>query len=65
LRGFAVLFLWLYLTGPRHLSPSAAGVVVGGYGVGATVDTLLGDLLAGGWGRRRTLLSAPPGLSSI
>jgi MFS family permease len=56
--GFAVLFLSLYLTGPRHLSPSVAGVVVGGYGIGAAAGTLLGGLLADGWGRRRTLLLA-------
>jgi MFS family permease len=56
--GFAVLFLSLYLTGPRHLSPAVAGVVVGGYGIGAAVGTLLGGLLADGWGRRRTLLLA-------
>ncbi len=56
--GFAVLFLSLYLTGPRHLSPSVAGLVVGGYGIGAAVGTLLGGVLADGWGRRRTLLLA-------
>ncbi len=56
--GFAVLFLSLYLTGPRHLSPSAAGVVVGGYGIGAAAGTLLGGQLADHWGRRRTLLLA-------
>jgi MFS family permease len=56
--GFAVLFLTLYLTGPRHLSPAVAGVVVGGYGIGAAVGTLLGGLLADSWGRRRTLLLA-------
>lgn len=56
--GFAVLFLSLYLTGPRHLSPAVAGVVVGGYGIGAAAGTLLGGLLADGWGRRRTLLLA-------
>jgi MFS family permease len=56
--GFAVLFLSLYLTGPRQLSPAVAGVVVGGYGIGAAVGTLLGGLLADGWGRRRTLLLA-------
>jgi predicted MFS family arabinose efflux permease len=56
--GFAVLFLSLYLTGPRHLSPAVAGVVVGGYGIGAAGGTLLGGLLADGWGRRRTLLLA-------
>ena len=53
---FAILFLSLYLTGPRHLTPAAAGVVVGGFGVGGAAGTLLGGVLADRWGRRRTLL---------
>jgi MFS family permease len=53
---FAVLFLSLYLTGPRHLTPAAAGAVVGAYGVGGAVGTLLGGVLADRWGRRRTML---------
>ncbi len=56
--GFAVLFLSLYLTGPRGLSASAAGLVVGGYGIGAAGGTLLGGVLADRWGRRSTLLLA-------
>ncbi|GAA5177836.1 MFS transporter [Rugosimonospora acidiphila] len=56
--GFAVLFLTLYLTGPRHLTPSLAGTIVGGYGVGAAGGTMLGGVLADRWGRRRTLLLA-------
>ncbi len=53
---FAVLFLSLYLTGPRHLSPAAAGAVVGTFGVGGAAGTLLGGVLADRWGRRRTML---------
>ncbi len=56
--GFAVLFLSLYLTGPRHLSAALAGAVVGGYGIGSAAGTLLGGVLADRWGRRRTLLLA-------
>jgi MFS family permease len=56
--GFAVLFLSLYLTGPRHLAPALAGTIVGGYGIGAAGGTLLGGVLADRWGRRRTLLVA-------
>jgi MFS family permease len=56
--GFAVLFLSLYLTGPRHLSAALAGAVVGGYGIGGVAGALLGGVLADRWGRRRTLLLA-------
>jgi MFS family permease len=56
--GFAVLFLSLYLTGPRQLSPALAGATVGGYGIGSAAGTLLGGALADRWGRRRTLLLA-------
>ncbi|MEP7053952.1 MAG: MFS transporter [Actinomycetota bacterium] len=56
--GFAILFMSLYLTGPRHLSPSLAGAVVGGYGVGGAAGALVGGVLADRWGRRRTLLLA-------
>src|SRR5437762_2204500 len=53
---FAVLFLSLYLTGPRHLTPAAAGAIVGTFGIGGAVGTLLGGVLADRWGRRRTML---------
>lgn len=56
--GFAILFMSLYLTGPRDLSPALAGAVVGGYGVGGAAGALLGGVLADRWGRRRTLLLA-------
>jgi MFS family permease len=54
--GFAVMFLSLYLTGPRHLTPAVAGAVVGTFGIGGAAGTLLGGVLADRWGRRRTML---------
>lgn len=53
---FLMLFLTLYLTGPRDLPVAAAGLVAGGYGVGM----LLGNFTGGRWGdrfgHRRTLM---------
>ncbi len=53
---FLMLFLTLYLTGPRDLAVTTAGLVAGGYGVGM----LLGNFTGGRWGdlfgHRRTLL---------
>ncbi len=45
---YTMLFLTLYLTGPRHLSVTTAGLVVGGTGVGL----LLGSFTGGYWGDR-------------
>ncbi|MFE9694433.1 MFS transporter [Micromonospora sp. NPDC005806] len=55
---FAMLFLSLYLTAARGASASLAGLVVGAYGAGGAVGTLLGGVLADRWGRRTTLLAA-------
>jgi MFS family permease len=63
--GFAVLFLTLYLTGPRGQSAGAAGLLVGGYGVGAAIGTLLGGVLADRWGRRSTQLAAHYGAAAL
>ncbi|NJC69306.1 MFS transporter [Planosporangium thailandense] len=57
LGGFAVLFLSLYLTSARGLSPAAAGLVVGAHGVGGALGVLAGGVLADRWGRRSTLLA--------
>ena len=45
---YTMLFLTLYLTGPRDLSVTTAGLVVGGTGVGL----LLGSFTGGYWGDR-------------
>lgn len=45
---FLMLFLTLYLTGPRDLAVTTAGLVAGGYGVG----WLAGNFTGGRWGDR-------------
>ncbi|MFU8855020.1 MFS transporter [Micromonospora sp. SL1-18] len=55
---FAMLFLSLYLTAKRGASESLAGFVVGAFGAGGAVGTLLGGVLADRWGRRATILAA-------
>ena len=45
---FVFLFLTLYLTGPRDVAPTAAGLVAGAGGVGL----LLGNFTGGRWGDR-------------
>ncbi|MFJ8580435.1 MFS transporter [Micromonospora sp. NPDC093277] len=62
---FALLFLSLYLTAARGASASLAGVVVGAYGAGGALGTLLGGVLADRWGRRSTLLAAHLGAAGL
>ncbi|MEU3453959.1 MFS transporter [Micromonospora sp. NPDC006766] len=62
---FAMLFLSLYLTAARGASASLAGLVVGAYGAGGAVGTLLGGVLADRWGRRATLLAAHLGAAGL
>ncbi len=55
---FTMLFLTLYLTGPREVATASAGLVAGAVGVGA----LAGNFTGGRWGdrlgHRRVLLAA-------
>lgn len=62
---FAMLFLSLYLTAARGASAALAGVVVGAYGAGGAVGTLVGGVLADRWGRRSTLLAAHVGAAGL
>jgi MFS family permease len=55
---FMMLFLTLYLTGPRDLAVPTAGLVAGGYGVGMLVGNFTGGRWGDRWGHRRVLLVA-------
>jgi len=54
--GFVIPLLALYLTGERHLSETAAGLVAASWGAGAFAAGLVGGILADRLGRRRTML---------
>jgi len=54
---FLMLFLTLYLTGPRGLSVPAAGLIAGGYGVGMLVGHFTGGRWGDRFGHRRVLLA--------
>ncbi len=58
LGGFVVTFLALYLTVDRGLSPAFAGLVASLYGLGGSVASVAGGVLADRIGRRPTLLAA-------
>ncbi|MDG4773178.1 MFS transporter [Solwaraspora sp. WMMD792] len=65
LGSFVVIFLAIYLTAGRGLSGSQAGLVLGAWGAGGAVGTLLGGTLADRWGRRPTLLTAHLGAATM
>ncbi len=54
---FLMLFLTLYLTGPRDLAVPVAGLLAGGYGVGLLVGNLTGGRWGDRLGHRRVLLA--------
>ena len=53
---FLMLFLTLYLTGPRDLSVPLAGVIAGGYGVGMLVGNFTGGRWGDSFGHRRAMV---------
>lgn len=55
---FMMLFLTLYLTGPRDLPAPTAGLLAGGYGIGVLVGNFTGGRWGDRWGHRRVLLVA-------
>jgi MFS family permease len=55
---FVMLFLTLYLTGPRGLAAATAGLVAGGSGLGLLVGSFTGGRWGDRWGHRRVLLTA-------
>ena len=55
---FLMLFLTLYLTGPRGLSTVTAGLIAGGYGVGVLAGNFTGGRWGDQFGHRRTLMVA-------
>ncbi|MDG4833618.1 MFS transporter [Solwaraspora sp. WMMD1047] len=64
LGSFVLIFLAIYLTTVRGFSELDAGFVLGLWGAGGTVGTLLGGVLADRWGRRPTLLTAHLGAAA-
>lgn len=65
LGAFVVIFLAIYLTGERGFSQSEAGLVIGLYGAGGAIGTMVGGVLADRWGRRPTLLTAQFGAATL
>jgi MFS family permease len=56
---FLMLFLSLYLTGPRGMGTVEAGVLAGCYGAGILAGYLTGGRWGDRWGHHRVLVTAP------
>ncbi|GAA3248947.1 MFS transporter [Dactylosporangium siamense] len=56
--GFVGIFLTIYLTTERGFSESAAGLVLGLYGLGGAIGVMAAGHLTDRWGRRPTVLIA-------
>jgi MFS family permease len=65
LGSFAIIVLAIYLTQGRGFSESFAGLVIGLWGAGAAVGTLIGGVLADRWGRKPTALTALYGAAGV
>jgi MFS family permease len=55
---FVIILLAIYLTTQREFSAAYAGLVLGLWGAGGAVGTLVGGVLADRWGRKQTMLTA-------
>jgi MFS family permease len=58
LGSFVLILLAFYLTQVRGLAPAYAGFVIGLWGAGGAIGTLIGGVLADRWGRKPTFLAA-------
>lgn len=65
LGSFILVFLAIYLTTVRHFSEFDAGLVIGLWGAGGAVGTMVGGVLTDHWGRRPTLLTAHLGAATM
>src|SRR5690349_7921709 len=55
---FVLIVLALYLTQEQGFSESYAGFVIGLWGAGSAIGTLIGGVLADRWGRKPTFVTA-------
>ena len=55
---FLILFLTLYLTGPRDLEVVVAGLISGSFGLGMLLGSFTGGRFGDRWGHRPVLLGA-------